>query len=272
MTKDFKVRTNIFSFFHTISLYKLLLISMFKSFLVALCMAIFLSSCSSVYMPNVPNTPMLSRQGELSAGAHTSLKGNASINGAYAVSDHVGLIISGSVMNNSRRAKDFNHRLIEIGGGYFTTFGDQNNRILEIYAGVGKGSSDITYRDYKHDELVSTTLQKVAYRKSFLQVNYSSKKSGTLKLFGAKFPLSYGTALRISQIKMDRFFINNVVQPKEDNVFFEPIFFTRMALNDVLQLQYTTSSNIGLKNRDYLTAGNSIFTIGLIFNVGGKQH
>ena len=240
------------------------------SFLIPLAL-LFFGSCSSVYMPNVPNTPMLSARGELSAGAHTSLKGNASVNAAYAVSDHVGLILSGSTMNNSRRTKDFNHKLIELGGGYFTTFGKENNRILEIYAGVGKGSSDITFRDYKRDGLVNSTVQNIAYRKSFLQVNYSSKKAGTLKLFGAKFPLSYGTAFRISQIKMDRFFINNIIQPKEDNIFFEPIFFTRMALNDILQLQYTTSSNIGLKSRDYLTAGNSIFTIGLIFNVGGKK-
>ena len=244
---------------------------MFKSFLLVSCFVFFMSGCSSVYMPNVPNTPMLTKQGEFSGGAHTSLKGNASVNGAYAVSDHVGLLISGSTMNYSRRSKDFNHRLIEIGGGYFTTFGDENKRILEIYAGVGKGSSDITYREYSNDVLKNSEVQKVAYRKSFLQVNYSSKKSGTLKLFGTKFPLSYGTALRISQITMDRFFINGSVQPKEDNVFFEPIFFTRMALNNFLQLQYTTSSNIGLKSRDYLTAGNSIFTIGLIFNVGGKN-
>ncbi|MBC7418781.1 MAG: hypothetical protein H7325_11565, partial [Pedobacter sp.] len=148
-----------------------------------------MSGCSSVYMPNVPNTPMLTKQGEFSGGAHTSLKGNASVNGAYAVSDHVGLLISGSTMNYSRRSKDFNHRLIEIGGGYFTTFGDENKRILEIYAGVGKGSSDITYREYSNDVLKNSKVQKVAYRKSFLQVNYSSKKSGTLKLFGTKFPL-----------------------------------------------------------------------------------
>lgn len=244
---------------------------MLKSFLLFVFAATFLCSCSSVYMPNVPNTPMLSKQGEFSGGAHTSLKGNASVNGAYAVSNHVGILFSGSVMNNSRKSKDFKHKLIEVGGGYFTAFGDENKRILEIYAGVGKGSSDITYREYSHDILQSTQLQEVAYRKSFLQVNYSSKKSGSIKLFGTKFPLSYGTALRISQITMDRFFINGQVQPKEDNVFFEPIFFTKMALNNVLQLQYTTSSNIGLKNRDYLTAGNSIFTIGLIFNVGGKN-
>jgi len=69
---------------------------------------------------------------------------------------------------------------------------------------------------------------------------------------------------------MDRFFLNGVVQPKEDNIFFEPVFFTRMALSKTFQLQYTTSSNIGLKNRKYMSAGNSIFTIGVVVNVGGK--
>ncbi|MET0573936.1 MAG: hypothetical protein ABWZ79_21135 [Pedobacter agri] len=233
-------------------------------------LALFASSCSSVYMPNVPNTPMLSKQGEFSGGGHISLKGNASINGAYAVSNHIGVLFSGSTMNNERRSKDFGHKLIEIGGGYFDTFGPDNNRIIEIYAGVGKGWSDITFRDFKNDVLVSSELQEVDYRKSFLQVNYSSKKKNNLKLFGKDFPINYGTALRISHVKMDRFFLNGVFQPKEDNIFFEPIFFTRMGLSKTIQLQYTTSSNIGLKNRDYMSAGNSIFTIGVVVNVGGK--
>ncbi|MDQ1138844.1 hypothetical protein QE439_000225 [Pedobacter agri] len=89
-------------------------------------------------------------------------------------------------------------------------------------------------------------------------------------MFGKDFPINYGTALRISHVKMDRFFLNGVFQPKEDNIFFEPIFFTRMGLSKTIQLQYTTSSNIGLKNRDYMSAGNSIFTIGVVVNVGGK--
>ena len=232
--------------------------------------SIFLSSCSSVYMPNVPNTPMLTKQGEFSGGGHVSLKGNTSINGAYAVSDHVGLLFSGSVMNNKRRTKDFTHKIIEIGGGYFNTFGPDNNRIIEVYAGVGKGWSDITFRDYKNDVLITSQFQEVDYRKAFLQVNYSSKRKNNLKLFGTDFPINYGTALRISQVNMDRFFLNNVVQPKEDNIFLEPIFFTRMQLSKVIQLQYTTSSNFGLKNRDYLTAGNTIFTVGVVLNVGGK--
>ncbi|MBE5319344.1 hypothetical protein IM793_09255 [Pedobacter sp. MR2016-19] len=233
-------------------------------------LVLFAASCSSVYMPNVPNTPMLSKQGEFSGGAHISLKGNASVNGAYAVSDHIGLLFSGSRMNSERKTKDFGHKLIEIGGGYFDTFGPDNNRIIEVYAGVGKGWSDITYRDFQNDVLISSELQEVDYRKTFLQVNYSSKKKNNLRLFGTDFPISYGTALRISHIKMDRFFLNGVVQPKEDNIFFEPVFFTRMALSKTFQLQYTTSSNIGLKNRKYMSAGNSIFTIGVVVNVGGK--
>lgn len=233
-------------------------------------LVLFVSGCSSVYMPNVPNTPMLSKQGEFSAGGHISLKGNTSINGAYAVSNHMGLIFSGSAMDNKRKEKDFSHKIIEIGAGYFNTFGPDDNRIIEIYAGVGKGWSDITFRDYKNDILVSSQLQEVDYRKAFLQVNYSSKRKNNLKLFGANFPINYGTALRISQVTMDRFFLNNIVQPKEDNIFLEPIFFTRMQLNNFIQLQYTTSTNIGLQSRNYLTAGNSIFTFGVVFNVGGK--
>jgi len=227
-------------------------------------------SCSSVYVPNVPNTPMLSTKGEFSGGAHVSLKGNGNFNGAYAVSNHIGILASGAYMQYDRRRKDFKHKLVEAGGGYFTTFGPDNNRILEIYAGLGSGRTDRTYRGYESDVLVTTEVQQVNYSKTFLQVNYSSKKNNNFHLFGNNYPLNYGTALRISHVSMDTFLIGGISQPKEDNVFLEPIFFTRMKLSDAVQLQYTTSGNFGLKNRKYLTAGNSIFSIGAVINVGGS--
>lgn len=241
-----------------------------KNYLFYAAIAFLFSSCSSVYMPNVPNTPMLSKAGEFSGGGHISFRGNTSLNGAYAISDHIGIIASGSNMKSNRKSKDFHHKLIEVGGGYFDTFGPDDNRIIEIYGGFGKGWSNITNRDYDNDILISSEVQDVDYRKSFLQVNYSSKKEDKLTLFGTKFGINYGTALRISHISADRFFINGVLQAKEDNVFFEPIFFTRMLITKNFQLQYTTSSNIGLKSRKYISAGNSIFTIGAIFNIGGK--
>ncbi|WP_316838832.1 hypothetical protein [Pedobacter gandavensis] len=229
------------------------------------------SSCSSIYMPNVPNTPMLSAKGELSAGAHISPKGNASINGAYAVSNHFGVLFSGSYMKNERTSKDFRHKLVEIGGGYIDTFGPDNNRIIEIYAGYGGGSADRKYRTYDDKVLISSSLQEVTFTKTFIQVNYSSKKNSYLKLFGNRYALNYGTAIRISNVEMDTFLIDNIGQPKEDNMFIEPVFFTRMRLSDAVQLQYTSSGNFGLKDRKFMTAGNSIFTIGAVVNLGGKK-
>lgn len=228
-------------------------------------------SCSSVYMPNVPSTPMLTAEGELSASGHITLKGNATVNAAYAVTDHIGILASGALMNSHRRRKDFEHRLIEGGGGYFTTFGPRQNRILEVYAGLGRGSSDRTYKDVTEAGTITNDHQKTKFSKYFLQVNYSSKKKRLLRLFGSEHTLNYGTALRLSYVKMDEFIRNEVPHPKEDNIFFEPIFYTRMSLSPTVQLQYTSGSNIGLKNREFMTAGNSVFSLGVIWNIGGKK-
>ena len=174
-------------------------------------------------------------------------------------------------MKNERTRKDFEHKLIEAGAGYFDSFGPDHNRIIEIYAGIGSGNTHRTYRAYDSGNLVSSTLQVVDYSKTFLQVNYSSKKNNNFHLFGNNYPLNYGTALRISHVSMDTFLIDGIAQPKEDNIYLEPIFFTRMRLSDAVQLQYTSSGNFGLKNRKYMTAGNSIFSIGAVINVGNTK-
>jgi hypothetical protein len=230
-----------------------------------------LSSCSSLYMPNVPNTPMLSTKGEFSGGAHASIGGNLSLNGAYAASNHFGIIGSLSYLNNDGSRKDLKQKLGEIGGGYFNTFGPDDNRIIEVYAGYGGGKTDRTYfhRD-ENDRLTSSEHQETTYSKTFVQVNYSSRKSNNLKLFGRVFPINYGTAIRISNVEMKTFMINGIGQPREGNLFLEPIFFTRMRFSDTFQLQYTSSGNFGLNSRKFISAGSSIFTIGAVVNIGGK--
>jgi hypothetical protein len=227
-------------------------------------------SCSSVYMPNVPNTPMLSAKGELSAGGHITLKGNASFNTAYAVGEHVGVMLNGSLMNSERTKKDFSHKLLEAGGGYFTSFGPGQNRILEVYTGLGRGNSERIFKNKDAEGFQVLDRQEVSFNKYFLQVNYSSKRKKDLRLLGHSFGLNYGTALRASYVNMDEFFRNDLSQPTEDNIFLEPIFFTRMVLSPAVQLQYTTGSNFGLKNRKFLTAGSSVFSIGLVVKVGGR--
>lgn len=214
---------------------------------------------------------MLSSKGELSAAGHITLKGNVSFNSAYAAGEHFGILLNGSVMNNSRARKDFNHNLIETGAGYFNTFGPENNRILEIYLGLGKGNSERVYKEKTSVGLLTEDRQEVNFNKTFIQVNYSSKRKQDLRLFGARFPLNYGTALRVSHLKMTDFRRNDMEQAKEDNIFLEPVFFTRMALSRAVQIQYTSGSNFGLKNRKFLTAGNSVFSLGLVIGVGGRD-
>ena len=219
-------------------------------------------------MPNVPNASMLSKKGELHASAHISLKGNVSLNTAYAVNNHLGIMLNGSTISQQKKSKDFRQNLLELGAGYFTTFGTDNSRILEIFAGIGNGSTERNFRDIKDDILISTDNQNFNFNKTFLQVNYTSKKQKGLKVFGKNYPLNYGTVLRISYITMEKFSRNGIFQPKEDNIFLEPVFFTRLKLNKTFQLQYTSGSNFGLHSRKFLTAGSSVFTIGLAINVG----
>lgn len=241
-----------------------------KSFLPLLSvLAMILSGCSSIYMPNVPNTPMLTTQGEIAAGGHVSLKGNFNFNTAYAVTNNFAVMFNGGFMDNESRKKDTENNTIEFGAGYFDTFGPDNNRILEIYGGVGSGKSVRINREFDSDDLlVGTNLRKANYDKKFIQVNYSSIKKDNLRLFGKTFGLNFGTALRMSFVKTNDFFINNVQQANEDNIFFEPVFFTRMILSDQVQLQYTSGGNFGLKSRKFLNAGHSVFSIGAVVNIG----
>lgn len=239
-----------------------------NSLLLLIFTLILFSSCSSIYLPSVPNTPMLTTQGEIAAGAHISLKGNFNFNSAYAISNHVAVMANGAFMNNEANKRDIKHKMLEFGGGYFDTFGPDNNRILEIYGGFGSGQSDRFFREFDRDVLVSTELQESRYNKKFIQVNYSSKKKKNLHLFGADFGLNYGTALRLTHAKTSDFYINNVLQPNEDNIFFEPVFFTRMILSEQVQLQFTSGSNIGLKSRKFLNAGNSVLSVGAVINLG----
>lgn len=245
-----------------------------KLFLCSLTAVVFVtvvSSCSSIYMPNVPNTPMLSQQGEFSGGIHAAWNGNISLNGAYAASNHFGLIGSTSYIDNKNNRKDFKQKLLEVGGGYFSTFGPDDNRIIEVYAGYGGGRTDRTYYSYDDNDLLTgSDMQEVTYSKFFFQVNYASRKADNITLFKKKFPVNFGTAVRISHVDMKTFMRNGIGQPREGNLFLEPVFFTRMRLNDQFQLQYTSSGNFGLNSRKFISAGNSLFTIGLIVNVGGK--
>ncbi|MBW7465567.1 hypothetical protein K0O23_00680 [Pontibacter aydingkolensis] len=227
--------------------------------------------CVSTYMPNVPNVPMFTQKGELSAGGHVTPKGNITFNTAYAVTDHFAVVLNGSMLNSERKKMDFRHNLLEAGGGYFTTFGPNQERILEFYAGYGGGSSDRVEKDKHQDGTLHLKRMEADFSKYFVQANFTSKRKKSLKLLKREFPLNYGTTLRASYVNMHDYKINGEPAKEEDNIFLEPIFYTRLTLNPSVQLQYTSGTTFGLKNRDALTAAYSVFSLGFVINVGGRN-
>lgn len=231
---------------------------------------ILASGCTSLYLPNTPNTPMLTNKGELHASGNISYKGNFSFNTAYAVANNLAVMANGSTINYTGSKKDFDQKLFEGGIGYFSPSGINNSRVFELYGGIGNGKSNRIIKEKDATGNISYDTYHTTFNKLFVQANYGSKNKSSLNLFGNKMPLTYGTALRFSYVTMNKFLINNIGQTIEDNFFIEPVFFTHLGLSKAVQLQYTSGSNFGLINNKFLTAGNSVLTVGIAVNFGGK--
>lgn len=228
-----------------------------------------MASCSSIYMPNVPATPMFKKSGEVYVGGHFNAKGNVSANLGAALTDNIAIIANGSSVNTGGSSNNYFRQWLAEGGlGYYTTMGNDKRQVFEMYAGYGVGNS----KDFKQRasiygyELVEA--REMNFDKIFLQVNYSSTRKKKINIWGDKKELNYGTAIRLSRVAMKDFTLNEVASLIEDNYFIEPLFFTRMQLVNGLQIQYTNGFNIGLNSNEYLKAGNSVFTLGLVYTFG----
>ncbi|GGF14825.1 hypothetical protein [Hymenobacter cavernae] len=225
-----------------------------------------LASCSSLYFPPPPQVPLLTQKGEFSGGIYTNLDNNVSLQGAYAAGEHLGVIGNASFLHNDKKKKSLDHDFAEVGLGYYTRLKDR--RVLEVYAGLGGGHSKRIERDA--EKVVTRTLEG-GLTKYFVQVNYSSKDNSNVHVFGRDFPITYGTAMRVSYLQLDNFKLDNVATLGEENVFIEPITYTRLQLVGPVQFQLISGSNFGLRQRKYLKAANAVFNFGIIVNIGGQE-
>lgn len=234
---------------------------------------IAITSCSSIYMPNVPATPMFKERGETYVAAHANIKGNISANTGVAFGKNLAFIANGSYIDRgTSRSNDlFKQHLIEGGIGYFTTMGKLKLQVLEVYGGYGIGGSTQIERRAGVNGMEPTESREMNFDKIFVQVNYSSTRKRKLNLMGKRREMSYGTAIRGSRISMRDFTINDLPSQKEEAFFIEPLFYTRLALNNHLHLQYTNGFNFNVLDNNYLKAGNAVFTLGLTYKFGGRK-
>ncbi|TGE14345.1 hypothetical protein [Hymenobacter elongatus] len=242
--------------------------------LVLFSVLITVSGCSSLYFPPPPQAPLLTQKGEFSGGLHTNFSQNTALQGAYALGDHIGVQGSASFLRSDKKQSFFGkktdrkyeeHDFGELGLGYFTRMRDQ--RVLEFYGGYGAGHGKRTERG----EGTTTTTLEGNLQKYYLQANFSKKESKTWHLFGRDFPVSYGMALRASYVQLHDFTIDGKPQAMEDNIFLEPISFTRISVLGPIQFQMISGSNFGLRSRRYLKAANSVFQLGIVVNLGGQE-
>ncbi|MDD5185583.1 MAG: hypothetical protein PHS84_10020 [Paludibacter sp.] len=145
-------------------------------------MQLILPVCVTLYKPNAIHSPLLKEKGEINTSAVLGLSGTGLYNlqGAYALSDHTGILMDGMVHHRSIKSADNSvERLtlfsVEAGAGYFNTFGDKRTGIFQCYAGSGFGHSsdkiDNSYNTYPEASASAINL--------FIQpgVAYSGKSS-----------------------------------------------------------------------------------------------
>lgn len=240
-------------------------------YLAVVVVLILLSSCSSMYLPNVPATPMLRNQGEVFVAGHVNPKGQLSGSAAVAMTDHVAILGSGSFVDHGMKSNEHLKQWLAEGAiGYYTKVGQQKKRTFELYAGYGIGNSLQEDKRASTQGFEAVETREMDFNKIFLQVNYTSTRDRKINFLDKERELSYGTTIRINRIAMDSFQLNGADAAEEENFLIEPVFYTRLQLNKGLHLQYSSGFNIGFKNNEYLKAGNSILTLGLVYNFGRK--
>jgi len=126
--------------------------------MIIMVMMLIFSSCNHYYYShNKANIPGLREKNDMvvDAGIGTgwAMMG-AEVQTAYAVGDHFGIMINGSVTQNKEQiAYDWDEEdetksaFIEAGIGYFKNIEANDNWLFEIYGGGGKGSYWLDFED-----------------------------------------------------------------------------------------------------------------------------
>jgi len=220
------------------------------------------TGCSSLYFPPPPHVPLLTHEGEFYGAVSTNQHNNYALQGAYALTNHLGAAGTFSSLHRKKTDRTEGIDFGELSLGYFTRLPDK--RVLEVYVGGGVGHTERQERDGEQ----RTTQNLVgSLSKMFAQVNYARKKRDSIHLFNHDFPFTYGAALRMSYVTLDNFQINNMAAPGENNVFFEPITFTRTQIAGPVQLQLLSGQIFGFRSNKYLKAANSVFQVGIVINL-----
>jgi len=209
--------------------------------LVVVCI-VFLSSCAPMYVPNVRNTPLFNGQGEFQGSAFIGT--GIDLQGALALSDHIGVVGNYSVLNETRndpfdQSQKFKRKnsFFEGGFGYY-----QASRSLrvELYAGYGQGKGTTTgqygFLGLGQQEVIVTG----KYNRVFIQPSIGTNNPGFNLIFTP----------RISFVNFNEFQSGVIIEkPNEGtHLFLEPAITARFRMAEHLNGMFQLGLNVPMPN------------------------
>jgi len=189
-----------------------------KFLLVALLGILMLcNACAPVYIPNSRQVHLLDHRGELDGNFNAGTNGT-DIQGAYAVSDHLGIMAAGSFdkANVKESNSDYHkHHYGELGLEYFTSMGKIGR--FELGAGMGRGSATAV----DHYDFISPRELKATgkYNKLFISSDVGLQ-TGMLDL---------GVVARLGNVSFTEFETSSTTYTNTKSAtFFEPAALMRL--------------------------------------------
>ncbi len=184
-----------------------------------------LMAACGFYNPNLRNSPMLTKAGEVQANAQ--LGRGVEAQAAVAVTNHIGIISNFMYQRNGSLDNDFeNRKFFEGGIGYFKNSGIH---IFEAFAGYGHGDVELlNHSNHSNGERYSQTGK---FNRFFIQpaIGYRSK------VYNVTF------APRLSYVRISDYTSTSAShQHSAQGLYFEPACVNRIQLHHNVYLTFQT--------------------------------
>ncbi len=247
----------------------------FFNILFALVLLGFLYSCTPpLYIPNTTNVPVLKKQGDLHMSYTAGTNGH-DLQGAFAVSDKVGLMVNTSFANekSSNTTTYHKHSFVEAGAGTNVILNKgyvKSDKDLAFMftgyggAGIGKSSGLVSYANVFDPDITYNSTVQGNYFRIFGQpaIGLTHKNVDFFFAYRVSFVNVYALDLGA----------DNAIQGQPYNIFHEPTFTLRLGSKNVkffgqggLSLGQNPERDISFRQRPV------IFVIGIHLNFNTKK-
>lgn len=221
-------------------------------------LALIFSSCAPVYIPNIRNSPMFTKGGEVQIAGQigNGLDGQA----AVSVTKHFGLMGSYNYINRESGNPDnddkyLRHTFYEGGVGYFE---NKEKTFFEVFAGYGKGEG------FSAGNIFSVENATGKYERFFIQPAIGFNKK----------TVHFSFVPRISAVDFKEYSVGSTVyQVNEDpKFFFEPGVITRInAAENMFFFTFQAGLSVCMNSSVYFDYRNFQLATGFGFRLGALK-